>query len=80
MLNYVSFIMYVECTKETSRNGYQDYVHDMLEDGDPSWLPIHKSIALGKDGDEATLDSVSGAVTDMARNRTGTAQQAAASA
>jgi len=58
MLDYVSFIMYVECAKETARNGVQDYVHHMLEAGDISWLPVHKSMSLGKEGDVTTLDTV----------------------
>lgn len=65
MLDYVSFITFVECTKETQRNGYQDYVHAMLEEKDISWFPVNKSMKLGKDGDEATLDSVSEAVTSV---------------
>jgi len=68
MLDYVSFITYVECTKETQRNGYQDYVHDMVLESDVSWLPVSKSMQLGKDGDEATLGSVSEAVTSVASN------------
>jgi hypothetical protein len=72
LLDYVYFITYVECAKETDRNGYQDYVHAMIEDGDVQWMPINKSISLGKTTDDegegggASLGSIGSAVETMA--------------